>query len=228
MTGMFVLTFTPDGAEIGGGDEGGEEPPVVESTELVLGDNAVSVPAGDWGTDIPFTSAEGGKFTISAAAGETNAAVVVFLADGTAEMVTLPYTFEVAAGETVTFNICPDNYEEDVIDLVIAVAEEGGNSGSEGGSATSETYFAAHENGTTVTMVFTNTTATSGEIFLTRTTSWGSTQEVYMTYTVDNGAVTLAGANGSSVPYGAVLTVDAVGTPLTYTYSGATYELVKQ
>lgn len=224
----YVLTFTPDGEDVGGdeGDDGDD--PVVESTELVLGDNAVSVPAGGWGTDIPFTSAEGGKFTISAAAGETNAVVVVFLADGTAEMVTLPYTFEAAAGETVTFNICPNNYEEDVIDLVIAVAEEGGDSGSEGGSATGETYFAAHENGTTVTMVFTNTTATSGDIFLTRTTSWGTTQEVYMTYVVVDGVVTLSGANGSSVPYGAVLTVDADGTPLTYTYSGATYELVKQ
>lgn len=227
-SGIYVVTFTV-GEGGNGGNEGDDgEDPVVEDTELVLGDNAVSVPAGGWGTDIPFTSEEGGKFTISAAAGETNAALTIFLADGTAEMITLPYTFEVAAGETVTFNVCPDNYAEDVINLVIAVAVEEEEGGNEGGSATDGTYFAEHENGTTVTMVFTNTTATSGEIFLTRTTSWGSTQEVYMTYTVDNGAVTLAGANGSSVPYGAVLTVAADGTPLTYTYSGATYELVKQ
>ena len=226
MEGLYVLTFVPEGTEVGGGDTP-VDPPVVEDPELQLGANAVVVPAGGWGVEIPFTSADGGKFTIDAAEGETNAFVVIILDSGS-EMISLPYTFELAAGEKVTFNICPDNYEEDVINLVIAVAEEGGNSGSEGGSATDGTYFAAHENGTTVTMVFTNTTATSGDIFLTRTTSWGTTQEVYMTYVVVDGVVTLSGANGSSAPYGAVLTVGADGTPLTYTYSGATYVLVKQ
>ena len=124
MEGIYVVTITTGEGDNGGDDGDDGDDPVVGNTELVLGDNAINVPAGGWGVDVPFTSAEGGKFTISAAAGETNAAVTIFLADGTAEMVTLPYTFEIAAGETITFNICPDNYQADTINLVVAVANE--------------------------------------------------------------------------------------------------------
>ncbi len=215
MTGMFVLTFTPDGAEIGGGDEGGEEPPVVESTELVLGDNAVSVPAGGWGTDIPFTSAEGGKFTISAAAGETNAAVVVFLADGTAEMVTLPYTFEVAAGETVTFNICPDNYEEDVINLVIAVAEE-----EEVGGAV--VYQASHASGRTFQVTIDKAAGTMSVIRSTLSgvldTNFGATECVF-TYAFDGTNVTYTLVSGSGC---GTITFDANGDIASLVWGSAT------
>ncbi len=216
MTGMFVLTFTPDGAEIGGGDEGDDgDDPVVESTELVLGDNAVSVPAGGWGTDIPFTSAEGGKFTISAAAGETNAAVVVFLADGTAEMVTLPYTFEVAAGETVTFNICPDNYEEDVINLVIAVAEE-----EEVGGAV--VYQASHASGRTFQVTIDKAAGTMSVIRSTLSgvldTNFGATECVF-TYAFDGTNVTYTLVSGSGC---GTITFDANGDIASLVWGSAT------
>ncbi|MBQ8322261.1 MAG: hypothetical protein IJX92_07855 [Clostridia bacterium] len=83
---------------------------------LVLGDNAISVPAGNTGVNYTFTSVEGGAYTLSAAEGEENA--FVFNVSGS-EATVLPYSFTLGANETIEFNITAYDYSEDEINLVL-------------------------------------------------------------------------------------------------------------
>ncbi len=91
-------------------------------SELVIGDNALNVPAGWDGMDVTFTAPAAGDYVLSPAEGEANHYVSVFTDNGI-EAIDLPYTFTLAEGETITFNIGTNNMEADEINLVLAVAE---------------------------------------------------------------------------------------------------------
>lgn len=98
------------------------------STELVLGNNSIDVPVtGGYPGEVEttFTATEAGTYTIAAGEGEENAVVIVVGANGIAEMVDLPYTIELAAGESITVVVSTDNYmvEMDTVDLLITKAE---------------------------------------------------------------------------------------------------------
>ncbi len=92
--------------------------------ELVIGDNALNVPAGWEGMDVTFTAPAAGEYTLSPAEGESNH-YVMLIANNSAEGIDLPYTFTLAEGETITFNISAYDYSADEINLVLA-AKEGG------------------------------------------------------------------------------------------------------
>ncbi len=102
------LVKVEDGGEEGG-DEGGNEGGV-----LVLGENALDVPAGYLGLDYVFTADSFGTYTIDVAEGESNAWIET--SNGTID---LPYTFALDAEETITFNISAWNEKADTIDVVI-------------------------------------------------------------------------------------------------------------
>ncbi len=226
MEGLFVLTFVPEGTEVGGGDTP-VDPPVTEDPELQLGANAVVVPAGGWGVEIPFTSAEGGKFTIDAAEGETNAFVVIILDSGS-EMISLPYTFELAAGEKVTFNICPDNYEADTIDLVITAATEQG--GGEGGEVSIDGTYSSATSERPMTVVI---DTASDKLTITRggasTVTYEFTYSSTLALAVDGvvAGTVKTSAGGSSAVMN--LTFNDDGTVKALTWSGKIYtDFVKQ
>ena len=226
MEGLFVLTFVPEGTEVGGGDTP-VDPPVEEDPELQLGANAVVVPAGGWGVEIPFTSAEGGKFTINAAEGETNAFVVIILDSGS-EMISLPYTFELAAGASVMFNVCPNNYEADTIDLVITVATEQG--GGEGGEVSIDGTYSSATSERPMTVVIDTaadklTITRGGASTVTYEFTYSSTLALAVDGVVAGTVKTSAG--GSSAVMN--LTFNDDGTVKALTWSGKIYtDFVKQ
>jgi hypothetical protein len=105
-----------------------------------------------------------------------------------------------------------------------------GGEGGEGSGEIDGTYVCDHTgSGTSVSIVFTNCTATEGTVAITRVSSWGSVTTYNCTYTIDaTGKGTLAPINNGETPYGAFFMFDADGKPLTYTYSGTEYVLEKQ
>ena len=96
---------------------------------LVVGNNSVDVTVENYyceGTQVTFTAEEDGTYVLSPAEGENNADIGVLDAYGI-EWVTLPYEFDAAEGEKVTFVVCTTAYmtlTEDTIDLVIAKGEK--------------------------------------------------------------------------------------------------------
>ena len=100
-----------------------------DSNKLVVGDNAVNVTVvNNYAnpTIVTFTATEAGTYVINAADGETNADVCIFEGD----WCEFPYTFTLAAGETITFAVCSAdvmNVTEDVINLVITKSEGTGD-----------------------------------------------------------------------------------------------------
>ena len=113
---MYTITFGAAGGN-GGSDN--------TASGLVVGENQVTVTVSNYycpGVEISFTATEAGTYTLSAAAGEENAEVYSMIND---ELVDLPYSFTVDAGQTVTFVIFTSEVmtlTEDVIDLVITKA----------------------------------------------------------------------------------------------------------
>ncbi len=91
------------------------EPPVA----LVVGDNAVEVTDAWAGRTASFTASADGVYSINAAEDETNAILLVEDEYG-AEMLSLPYSIKLAAGESFNFIVATANYEVDTIDLVVA------------------------------------------------------------------------------------------------------------
>ncbi len=85
--------------------------------ELTIGDNAIEVTDTWNGTIVSFSTA--GSYDLSAAEGEENADVYIETATGS-EWVELPYHFELAEGESVTFIVLTLDWEADTIDLVLA------------------------------------------------------------------------------------------------------------
>ncbi len=91
---------------------------------LVLGENAVDVTVTNYyanATTVTFTATEAGTYTLSAADGETNADVYITMGD----WCELPYTFTLAAGETISFDVCSEDFmtvTEDTINLVLTKA----------------------------------------------------------------------------------------------------------
>ena len=77
--------------------------------------------------EVEFTATEAGKYVLKAADGEENASITVIKGEYEAEMVELPYTFEMEAGATIKFLVCTSaimTLTEDTIDLVIEVATD--------------------------------------------------------------------------------------------------------
>ena len=82
--------------------------------EAVLGTNAVAVPA-DKCVKATFTAAEEGTYRITLADGETNAIIKV-----NGEEITCPAQYELAANESVTFEVWSKLDTDDTIDFVIS------------------------------------------------------------------------------------------------------------
>ena len=142
LTALEDVTFDLEITAIEGSGEGGDEGGDGEETEtpvLVLGENSFLITLNGYGwpnmIEATFTATEAGTYTINAADGETNADVYLVTVSGS-EWLELPYAFTLAAGESVSFAISCANFEEDTIDLVIAVSE-GGND-NEGGDDENE------------------------------------------------------------------------------------------
>jgi hypothetical protein len=162
---------------------------------------------------------------------------------------TMTYTFNVTAGQALVINLWtmrtsgefsytikkaePTVEPEPDPDPTPDPEQPGEGGGNQGGEAAGDidgTYVCDHtESGTSVSIVFTNCTATEGTVAITRVSSWGSVTTYNCTYTIDaTGKGTLAEINGGGTPYGAFFMFDASGKPLTYTYSGTEYVLEKQ
>ncbi|MBQ8441028.1 MAG: hypothetical protein IJX19_10225 [Clostridia bacterium] len=102
-------------------EEGGEIPGGDSSDGLVLGDNAIDVES--WGqTIVSFTATEAGTYILSPADGELNACVWYEPQPYMGEEIALPYTFELAAGGSITFIVMTADYNADTINLVITKA----------------------------------------------------------------------------------------------------------
>ncbi len=98
-----------------------------ELPELIEGENAIEISEENayMGVDYTFTSKAGGTYVLSAGEnGEYVPYIMAVTADGVAESVDLPYTFTLAARETITFNISEYNYAACTINLILALAEE--------------------------------------------------------------------------------------------------------
>jgi len=85
-----------------------------DPVEAVLGTNAVAVPA-DKCVKATFTAAEEGTYRITLADGETNAIIKV-----NGEEITCPAQYELAANESVTFEVWSKLDTDDTIDFVIS------------------------------------------------------------------------------------------------------------
>ena len=128
-----VMTLTEDNIDIviektASSEEGGS------SNALVLGENSVHVTVNNYfcaGTDVTFTATVAGTYSISPAEGEENADITVVDGDWIEEY---PYEFTLAAGESITFNVCTSaimTLTEDDIDFVIEkIASGSGNQGT--------------------------------------------------------------------------------------------------
>ena len=103
-------------------EEGGEEED--PQSGLILGNNSIRVEDTWMGAIVDFTAPFAGSYTLSAAAGESNAFIMIETMYGS-ELIDLPYTFELGEGETITFIVLPANYNPDTIDLVLTM--EGGD-----------------------------------------------------------------------------------------------------
>ncbi|MBE6618863.1 MAG: hypothetical protein E7626_03640 [Ruminococcaceae bacterium] len=109
--------------DVGGGDIGGDVTP--SGSALVLGDNAIYVTVEGYycaGVEVHFTATEAGTYTLSAKAGENNAAVTYMKSEFSSEMVELPYEFTLEAGESINFIVATSaimTLTEDTIDLVL-------------------------------------------------------------------------------------------------------------
>jgi hypothetical protein len=96
-----------------------------EGTALVMGENQFTIQIiNNFQNDIKayFTATEAGKYVLSAAEGEETAVVGIEDAYGF-EMLDLPYSFELEAGETIAFVVSTSanvmTTTEDVVDLVL-------------------------------------------------------------------------------------------------------------
>ncbi len=118
-----------------GGSQGGDEP---ADNLLVLGENSIHVQVlnfwPEW-TEMVFTAPWAGTFTISPAAGESNADIYDFNGNWIENM---PYTFTLAEGESIIFYFASLDMmiDEDYIDVVIS--EGGDEPGEQPGEGTDE------------------------------------------------------------------------------------------
>ncbi len=87
--------------------------------ELVIGANAINIPAEDAYNGVEYKFSAPGTYVLSLANGETNAGVSAANMFGFAPIEEFPYEFTVADGETVSFIVSTVNEEADTIDLVI-------------------------------------------------------------------------------------------------------------
>ncbi len=108
-------TVDEEGGDIGGGED------IPAGTELNLGENSINVVNSFMGVNVTFTAIEAGTYTISAAAGETNASCGTEDAYGFSTF-ELPYEITLESGESFSFLVMTDNFEPDTIDLVITKA----------------------------------------------------------------------------------------------------------
>lgn len=204
-------------------------------------------------TELPFEISFSGKFDkYYKYVATEDGVIVIHYTDGALvsdlpsdyvkDAVNLTYTITVKAGDVLKLNLWTSRttgeftYKIEVGELAPEpeVPEqpdpEQPGQGGEGSGEIDGTYVCDHTgSGTSVSIVFTNCTATEGTVAITRVSSWGSVTTYNCTYTIDaTGRGTLAEINGGGTPYGAFFMFDADGKPLTYTYSGTEYVLEKQ
>ncbi len=96
--------------------EEGAEP---QGNVLVLGDNSCQITDGYDGTMYTFTATEAGTYVLSAAADENNA----YISLDPWEVIDLPYTFTLDAGQSINFLVMTYDENADEINLVIAKGE---------------------------------------------------------------------------------------------------------
>ena len=87
--------------------------------ELVIGTNAIEVTDAAEGVLVTVTAAYDNSYTLKLASGETNAVVTLEQANGTAETISFPYAFDLAAGESITFRITTADQNADTVDLML-------------------------------------------------------------------------------------------------------------
>lgn len=88
--------------------------------EMNVGANEVYVLDAQAGRNATFTAEVDGEYTFSFAEGEENGAISVITEDEygmSSEMITMPYTVTLTAGETITFTIGTMNWESDTIEI---------------------------------------------------------------------------------------------------------------
>ena len=88
--------------------------------QMNVGANEVYVLDAQEGRNATFTAEVDGEYTFSFAEGEENGAISVITEDEygmSSEMITMPYTLTLTAGETITFTIGTMNWESDTIEI---------------------------------------------------------------------------------------------------------------
>ena len=114
----FAITVTFIRSDEGGDDIGGGEE---TNTPLVLGENDLLVTVTNYycaGVNVTFTAIDEGDYILKVADGEENASVSLFEGDS----IDLPYTFTLAAGASISFNVATTaimTATEDTINLIL-------------------------------------------------------------------------------------------------------------
>ncbi len=115
---------------------GGEETPDITS-DLVLGDNALTVTDGYSGATFTFVAPADGTYTFSYAAGEANGYPMIELESGS-ETVEFPYTVTLSRGDSLVLIMATGDMNPDTVDIVITSSAAGGEGGGEGGDTPDE------------------------------------------------------------------------------------------
>ncbi len=98
-------------------DAGGSgDTPII--TELSVGENAVVVSDSYRGTMLSFTASEAGTYKLTWAADETNGEIMMG-DDYMSEIISIPYEFTLATGESISFMFFTLDYASDTVDVVI-------------------------------------------------------------------------------------------------------------
>ncbi len=135
--------------------EGGVEPgpgPGEDDNVLVLGENAINVPAGYDGINITFTAPATGTYTLAAAEGETNYFLLYgYTSYSYGSDEDLPLVLTLAEGEVVEINLSTNTTEADEINLVISEGA-GGEELPAGPEGEHEVYISSNWAGATLTL----------------------------------------------------------------------------
>ena len=199
----------------GGSSEGGNEGDTFDNL-LVLGENEIPVTVVNYwaeATTVTFTATEAGTYILAPAIGETNADVYISMGDW---IENFPYEFTLAAGESISFDVCSADVMttiEDVINLVVSKKESSGD--VEASTGLEGIYSATNTWGTaTISVIVTNSTI-SFTPPMSNTIEW--------TYTYADGIVTLYmdGQEVTNLLSGYFTVVD--GVPSAMGYNGTDY-----
>ncbi len=100
-------------------------PEVPAATELVVGENAIVVPAN--GLTVVLTASKDATYSFAWATGEVNGVATMVDAAGVATETALPLELTVKAGETITIILGTADFSEDTINIVVTEKDGDGD-----------------------------------------------------------------------------------------------------